>query len=89
MKAPARRTHVVLRPELVSAIDAVVGKRGRSRFLVQAAERELKRLAQARALSSSAGAWRAIDHPELSNGAAVWVKRRRSESNRRLGRTRR
>jgi predicted nucleic acid-binding protein len=44
----ARRTCVVIPSGLISAIDAAVGRRGRSRFIVQAAERELKRLAHER-----------------------------------------
>lgn len=86
MRSLSHRTHVVIRPELVSAIDAVVGKRGRSRFLVQAAERELKRLAQVRALQAAAGSWRDADHPELKRGPAAWVKQLRSEDEKRLRR---
>jgi hypothetical protein len=68
----------------VTAIDAVVGARGRSRFLVEAAERELRRLAQSRALENAAGAWKRKDHPELEKGAAAWVKSVRSEGERRI-----
>ena len=89
MKTLVRRTHVVIHRELVSAIDAVVGKRGRSRFLVLAAERELKRLAQSKALSAAAGSWRDADHPELRRGTVEWVKRLRAESDKRFRRKRR
>ena len=89
MKSATHRTHVVIPEEVVSAIDAVVGARGRSRFLVQAAERELRRIAQAGALDRAAGAWKVADHPELANGAAAWVKSLRSEGEARLGRTKR
>ena len=87
MKSASRRTHVVIPQEVITAIDAVVGARGRSRFLVEAAERELRRLAQSKALERAAGAWRAQDHPELQKGAAAWVRSLRSEGERRLGRT--
>jgi hypothetical protein len=85
MKEATHRTHVVIPEEVVSAIDAVVGARGRSRFLVEAAQRELRRLAQAKALQRAAGAWKPEDHPELEKGAAVWVASLRSEGERRLG----
>ena len=50
MKTATRRTYVVLPSTVISAIDEAVGQRGRSRFIVEAAERELKRLAQAKAI---------------------------------------
>src|ERR1022692_4882089 len=40
---PNMRTHVVLPGDLVAAIDHLVGKRGRSSFLKQAAWEEVKR----------------------------------------------
>lgn len=70
----------------MTAIDAVVGARGRSRFLVDAAERERRRLAQSKALERAAGAWKREDHPELEKGAAAWVKSLRSGGERRSGR---
>ncbi len=84
MKTATRRTHIVLPSGVISAIDAAVGQRGRSRFILQAAERELKRLSQVKALRSAAGSWAGRDHPELRKGSAAWVKRIRSEGERRL-----
>jgi hypothetical protein len=79
-----RRTHIVIRELLVNEIDRLVGKRGRSEFLTQAAEKELRRLQQIKALEGAAGAWRDKDHPELKGGADRWVKELRKESERRL-----
>jgi hypothetical protein len=79
----ARRTHIVISESLVSEIDRLVGKRGRSEFLAQAAEKELRRLRQIRALENAAGAWKDKDHPELKAGAARWVKGLRKASDRR------
>jgi len=79
-----RRTHIVIPEPLVSEIDRLVGKRGRSEFLAQAAEKELRRLQQIQALEKLAGAWKEKDHPELKAGAARWVKNLRKESERRL-----
>lgn len=86
MKTATRRTHVVLPSGVISAIDAAVGQRGRSRFILQAAERELKRLSQVKALRGAAGSWADRNHPELRKGSAAWVKRLRSEGERRLAR---
>jgi metal-responsive CopG/Arc/MetJ family transcriptional regulator len=79
-----RRTHIIIPEPLVSEIDRLVGKRGRSEFLAQAAEKELRRLQQIRALEGVAGAWKDRDHPELKAGAASWVRELRKESDRRL-----
>jgi hypothetical protein len=65
-----RRTHIVIPEPLVSEIDRLVGKRGRSEFLTQAAEKELRRLQQIRALEN-VGAWKDKDHPELKGSAAA------------------
>ncbi|MBC8165885.1 MAG: hypothetical protein H7Y20_08440 [Bryobacteraceae bacterium] len=79
-----RRTHIIIPEPLVSEIDRLVGKRGRSEFLAQAAEKELRRLRQILALEGIPGTWKDSDHPELKAGAAHWVKQLRKESERRL-----
>ena len=68
----AKRTNVVLSNQLVKDIDALVGSGQRSVFLSRAAERELMRLRQLKALDDVAGAWKDKDHPELRRGAAKW-----------------
>jgi len=82
-----RRTHIVIPEPLVSEIDRLVGKRGRSEFLSQAAEKELRRLQQIKALEGAAGSWKDKDHPELKAGAAHWVRELRKESERRVHKT--
>ena len=79
-----RRTHIVIPEPLVSEIDRLVGKRNRSGFLTQAAEKELRRLQQINALEGAVGAWKDKNHTELKAGAAKWVKELRKESERRL-----
>ncbi len=49
------RTHVVMSEDVLAAIDEVVGKRGRSRFLEVAATERLERLALAESLEATAG----------------------------------
>lgn len=78
------RTHVVLSDQLVKDIDTLVGRRKRSVFITQAAEKELMRLRQIEALKAAAGAWKDKDHPELKQGAAKWVKKLRQENERRF-----
>ena len=79
-----KRTHIVIPQQLVAEIDTLVGKRGRSTFLTQAAEKELLRLRQIKALEAAAGSWKDKDHPELKQGAAKWVKKLRKEYDRRF-----
>jgi len=78
-----RRTHVVLSDQLVKDIDTVVGTRQRSSFITQAAERELMRRRQIKALDELAP-WNEKDHPELKQGAAKWVQKLRQENERRF-----
>ena len=73
-----KRTHIVIPEQLAAQIDRVVGRRGRSRFLAQAAEKELMRLRQLKALKTVAGAWKDENHPELKDGAAAWVAKLRT-----------
>ena len=79
-----KRTHIVIPQQLVAEIDTIVGKRGRSAFLTQAAEKELMRLRQIKALESAAGSWKDKDHPELNQGASKWVKKLRQEYDQRF-----
>lgn len=79
-----KRTHIVIPQQLVAEIDTLVGKRQRSAFLTQAAEKELMRLRQIKALEGAAGAWKDKDHPELQQGAAEWVKKLRREYDQRF-----
>ena len=79
-----QRTHIVIPQQLVAEIDTLVGKRGRSTFLTHAAEKELMRLRQIKALETAAGSWKDKDHPELKQGAAKWVKKLRGEYDQRF-----
>ncbi|MBI3292207.1 MAG: hypothetical protein HYZ73_05305 [Elusimicrobia bacterium] len=81
-----QRTHIVIPQSLVGQIDTLVGKRGRSSFLVNAASRELKRLHQLKTLKAAAGSWKNKNHPELKEGAAKWVKAIRNQDEKRFRR---
>jgi hypothetical protein len=73
------RTHVVMSDELLEAIDEVVGKRGRSRFLEEAAAEKLERLALTETLRTTAGVarGRGYSHWRDREAAAEWVRRTR------------
>jgi hypothetical protein len=79
-----KRTHVVLSEQLVKDIDSIVGSRQRSSFLTRAAERELMRLRQLKAVEAAAGAWKDKDHPELKGGAAKYISKMRKLDERRI-----
>lgn len=79
-----KRTHIVIPEELATRIDILVGKRGRSKFLTQAAEKELMRVRQLKAIEAAAGCWKDKDHPELKHGAAKWVDNLRRQDEKRF-----
>ena len=79
-----RRAHVILPIDVVADIDKLVGKRGRSAFLTEIAQREIKIRRQREVLRETAGAWKSEDHPDLAQGAAAWVRQIRGLDNRRF-----
>jgi hypothetical protein len=81
------RTHVVIPEDLIADIDALIGKRKRSRFITQVAEKEIKRLKFLRTIDETSGAWSGEDHPELEKGSYNWIKKQRisDEENRTRG----
>jgi hypothetical protein len=75
-----KRAHVLLPEDLLREIDALVGPRGRSSFLVETAREEVRRQKLLRFLKNEERAWKDEDHPELAGGAASWVRKLRIES---------
>jgi len=69
------RTHVIMPKELVVTIDKLVGRRARSKFITDAAEREVRRLALAKAAEQAVGSLAEVDIPgwETPEAAAKWV----------------
>jgi hypothetical protein len=70
--------------DLVREIDAIVGPRGRSAFLVETARNEVRRQKLLRFLESGTPIWKDENHPELLEGAASWQRRVRQEGERRI-----
>ena len=74
------RAHVVLSAELAREIDKLAGPRGRSAFLVETAEKEVRRRKLMAFLDRGQPAWREEDHPDMAAlGSAEWVRQRRNE----------
>ena len=73
------RTHVILPDDVVAAIDELVGQRGRSSFLAEAAREAIKRRRLKLFLTSDEAAWKSADHPELAQGAGAYVRAMRQE----------
>jgi hypothetical protein len=76
----SRTAHVALPVAVAADIDRLVGKRSRSAFLTELAQREIK----IRRQREAAGAWKSEDHPELAQGAAAWVRQIRALDNQRF-----
>ena len=74
------RAHVVMPAKLAKDIDELAGPRGRSAFLLELAEKEVKRRKLLTILESEEPIWKDEDHPEIAaQGAAAWVHNLRHE----------
>ncbi len=80
----SQRAHVVLPQDLLAEIDATVGPRGRSAFLVETARAELKKRKLLTFLASNSPVMKDEDHPEFAEGTEAWVKRIRLENETRM-----
>lgn len=72
------RVLVQFPPDVIASVDKIAGPGHRTSFLVDLAKREIKLHRQREALRAARGAWKDEDHPELSQGAAAWVRQIRS-----------
>ena len=80
------RTHVILPEKLAAEIDHLAGPRGRSAFLVESAEKEVRRVKLLAFLEDTTPAWQAEDHPELreAGSSAHQRNQRQRKSTRQL-----
>lgn len=78
------RTLVVLPPDLVKEVDALVGSRKRSAFFAELARKELKRRRLLLLLDEKTPIWRDEDHPEMKGKPEEWVRGVRREWEHRL-----
>lgn len=65
------RTHVILDDAVIDAIDKVVGQRGRSRFLEEAARDRVRRLDLDKAVSSKSGVLKGEDYPDFKDQGSI------------------
>lgn len=77
------RAHVLLPEDLVKEIDALVGPRGRSAFLVETARNEVHRRRLLKVLENDEPIWNDEHRPD-SEESASWVRKLRRESDSRL-----
>lgn len=70
------RAHIIVSDELVTFIDEHVGVRGRSKFFVNAAVKEVKRIRRVEVARKVAGSLADVDIPgwETSERAEEWVR---------------
>jgi hypothetical protein len=80
----SRIARILLPRDLIEEIDSLVGRRGRSAFLVDTARAELRRRRLLIFLGDDRPAWNEKDHPEMAGGAVAWVRGVRSESETRI-----
>lgn len=80
------RAHILLPANLAVEIDKLAGPRGRTAFLIDSAEKEVRRLKLIAFLDDKKPAWKEENHPELAEvGNSAWVRNRRQRrSNRQL-----
>lgn len=73
------RTNLLLPEDLVAAVDEIAGPRGRSRYVAEVLERQIRRERLGRAIRETAGAWK--DHPLFPTSEAVveWVREGRRD----------
>lgn len=83
--ATKNKAHLIFPEDLLQAIDKLAGKRGRSKFVVEATRKELKRIQFLEALREAAGSWKDENHPELKErGTYQWVRDQREMEDRRI-----
>lgn len=76
------RTHVLLPEDLIREIDALVGPRGRSAFIVETARDAVRRKRLLEFLEREQPVWKEEDHPEVAKGSSQWIHKIRRESDR-------
>ena len=65
------KTHLVFPTELLQTIDQLVGRRKRSKFVVEAAREKIARERFLKALDEAAGAWTDENHPDLNSNEDI------------------
>ena len=77
---PTKRAHIIFPEDLISEIDALVGPRRRTAFLLEITRKEVQRQKLLQFLERSAPAWKDKDHEDMGGDSAAWVRKLRQES---------
>lgn len=84
------RVHIVCPADLIGHIDALVGKRSRSKFIAQVLQEEVRRRQSLKLIDEVAGSLKDEDYPLIAKlGSVEYVRRLRKEWDRPLPRRRR
>ncbi|CAA7601501.1 Hypothetical protein DEACI_2168 [Acididesulfobacillus acetoxydans] len=77
-----KMTPIRMPVELLSELDKLVGPGKRSKFVIEATEKELLRLKQKKALQSTAGIFKEKDYPGFATreDSYDWVRQLREET---------
>jgi hypothetical protein len=76
---PHKRAHIILPEELLTAIDSLVGQRGRSAFLVEVLQQEVDRRRLLQILGNPEPILKEEDYSEFRDGSEDWVRQMRDQ----------
>lgn len=80
MSTAVKQANFLLPEDLLNELKTAVSKRKQSKVVAEALKKELKRIRLEKALSTSFGAWKENDHPELKSGAEKFIRTLRRSS---------
>ncbi len=86
MASATKQANFLLPEDLLDELKRTVDKRQQSKVVSEALRKELKRIKLAKAFEVSFGAWKDKDHPEMREGAAIYVRRLRKSTRGKKGR---
>jgi len=78
-----KRAHIVLPSNLLSEVDALVGPRGRSAFVAETIEQEIRRRRLLQILNNPKSILEKKEYPELRKGGVAFERRLRKQDLRR------
>ncbi len=74
MSTALKQANFQIPEDLLNQLRETVGKGEMSRFVSEALKRELQRLRQLAAIDETFGAWKDMEHPELTAGVDHFVR---------------
>jgi hypothetical protein len=80
MSVATKQANFLLPEDLLEELKNAVPRREQSRVVAEALKKEIKRIKLRQALSTSFGAWKDSDHPELKDGTEAFIRKMRCSS---------